>query len=95
MMPATDPAADPAPDGFPGALLQQPAAARLAYFKDYTVAHPALRAADEALSRALREPAGASLLFLVGPTGRGQDDAPTSAQAAPHRRGLDRAGPGP
>jgi AAA domain len=72
MMPATDPAADLAPDGFPSDLLRQPAAARLAYFKEYTVAHPALRAADEALSRALREPAGASLLFLVGPTGVGK-----------------------
>jgi hypothetical protein len=72
MMPATDPAADQTPDRFPGELLQQPAAARLAYFKAYTVAHPALRVADEALSRALREPAGASLLFLVGPTGVGK-----------------------
>jgi AAA domain-containing protein len=72
MMPATDPAADQTPDGFPDELLQQPAAVRLAYFKAYTVAHPALRAADEALSQALREPAGASLLFLVGPTGVGK-----------------------
>src|SRR3954468_12581743 len=72
MMPATEPTADQGPDGFPSELLNQPAAERLAYFKAYTVAHPALRVADEALSRALREPTGASLLFLVGPTGVGK-----------------------
>ena len=58
MMPATDPAADPAPDGFPSDLLQQPAAARLACFKAYTVAHPALRAAE-------RDATGAGLLDAV------------------------------
>jgi energy-coupling factor transporter ATP-binding protein EcfA2 len=58
--------------GFPRALLYQPASARLDYFKNYTVAHPALSAADKAVWNALREPAGASLIFVCGPTGVGK-----------------------
>lgn len=55
--------------GFPRTLLDQPASVRLDYFKNYTVAHPALSAADKAVWNALREPAGASLIFVFGPTG--------------------------
>jgi AAA domain-containing protein len=60
----------PAP--FPRHLLQQPSATRLDYFKAYTVAHPALKQADQAVWNALREPAGAALIFVVGPTGVGK-----------------------
>jgi energy-coupling factor transporter ATP-binding protein EcfA2 len=58
--------------GFPRSLLEQSASVRLDYFKQYTVAHPALAAADKAVWNALREPAGALLIFVVGPTGVGK-----------------------
>lgn len=56
----------------PQALLGRPAADRLDHFRGYTVAHPLLKAADEAVTRALREPAGASILIVVGPSGVGK-----------------------
>src|SRR6266700_1678161 len=60
----------PAP--FPRHLLNESPASRLDYFKAYTVAHPALKQADQAVWNALREPAGAALIFVVGPTGVGK-----------------------
>jgi flagellar biosynthesis GTPase FlhF len=57
---------------FPRELLEQPPSARLAYFKAFTVAHPFLSQADTAVWNALREPAGALLIFVVGPTGVGK-----------------------
>lgn len=57
---------------FPRELLEQPKEARLDYFKAYTVAHPALAAADKAVWNAIREPAGALLIFVFGPTGVGK-----------------------
>jgi hypothetical protein len=57
---------------FPRELLEQPTAARLAYFKAYTVAHPLLSQADKKVWNALREPAGALLVFIFGPTGVGK-----------------------
>ncbi len=60
----------PAP--FPRHLLNESGASRLDYFKGYTVAHPALKQADQAVWNALREPAGAALIFVVGPTGVGK-----------------------
>lgn len=60
----------PAP--FPPHLLNESGASRLDYFKAYTVAHPALKQADQAVWNALREPAGAALIFVVGPTGVGK-----------------------
>ena len=60
------------PPAFPPQLMRQPPQARLDYFKTYTVAHPALRLADQAVWNALREPAGASLVFVFGPTGVGK-----------------------
>ena len=58
--------------GFPRELLDQPKEACLAYFKAYTVAHPLLDQADKAVWNALREPAGALLVFVFGPTGIGK-----------------------
>jgi AAA domain len=55
-------------DGFPRELLQQPVASRLAYFKQYTVLHPKLKEAKEALLSAIQEPGGASIIFIFGPT---------------------------
>src|SRR5438067_13163810 len=57
---------------FPPDLLVQPASHRLAYFRSYTVAHPVLQAVDSAVKRALREPAGGSLVLVMGPTGVGK-----------------------
>jgi hypothetical protein len=60
------------PTSFPRHLLPHPSTTRLDYFKAYTVAHPALKQADQAVWNALREPAGAALIFVVGPTGVGK-----------------------
>jgi len=49
----------PAP--FPRHVLQQPSATRLDYFKAYTVAHPALKQADQAVWNALREPVSSTI----------------------------------
>src|SRR5712691_2715307 len=57
---------------FPRELLEQPKEARLDYFRAYTVAHPHLSQADKAVWNALREPAGAMLIFVFGPTGVGK-----------------------
>jgi len=62
----------PEPVPFPHHLLQQPPERRLDYFKAFTVAHPALKQADQAVWNALREPAGTALIFVVGPTGVGK-----------------------
>lgn len=58
--------------GFPLKLLQQPAAERLAYFENYTVAHPRLKEVYETLMRTIAEPAGASFIFVYGPSGIGK-----------------------
>jgi energy-coupling factor transporter ATP-binding protein EcfA2 len=60
------------PIPFPRRLLHQSPQLRLDYFKAYTVAHPALKQADQAVWNALREPSGASLVFVFGPTGVGK-----------------------
>jgi hypothetical protein len=44
----------------------------LAGFKQYAMAHPKLQTMHEQVLRAIREPAGASLLFILGPTGVGK-----------------------
>lgn len=59
-------------DSFPVALLKQPIQKRVAYFKNYTMAHPKLLEAAQKLMQTLNEPAGVSLLFLFGPTGVGK-----------------------
>ncbi len=58
--------------GFPASLLEQAPSARLEYFKGYTVAHPALSSAFNAVCNALREPAGSLLIFVFGPPGVGK-----------------------
>jgi len=57
---------------FPRELLAQPAAVRLAYFQDKVVAHPCLKQTHQALLQAIQQPAGASLIFVFGPTGVGK-----------------------
>ena len=60
------------PRPFPDEFLKRPTSERLAYFRSYTVAHPQLKAVSEAVRRAIQEPGGASLIFVVGPTGVGK-----------------------
>lgn len=59
-------------ESFPRELLNRPINERLAYFRSYTVAHPLLKEADAALKRTIQEPAGGSLIFVLGPTGVGK-----------------------
>jgi hypothetical protein len=61
-----------APETFPRALLAQPTAARLAYFAGKVVAHPRLKDVHQALLHAIRQPGGASLILVFGPTGVGK-----------------------
>ncbi|MEH1962067.1 MAG: AAA family ATPase [Nostoc sp.] len=58
--------------GFPLKLLEQSATERLAYFENYTVAHPRLKEVYETLMRTIAEPAGASFIFVYGPSGIGK-----------------------
>jgi len=62
----------PADEGFPRELLSQPPEARLAYFAAKVVAHPRLTEAHRAVRDALRQPTGASLILVYGPTGVGK-----------------------
>lgn len=59
-------------NGFPKELLQQPMSQRIAYFENYAMAHPKLKEAAEQLMHSIRQPAGASLIFVFGPTGVGK-----------------------
>ena len=68
------------PGSFPRSLLNRPDVERRAYFQSYTIAHPRLKELDEALMRAINEPAGASLLFVYGPTGVGKTTLRLRAQ---------------
>jgi energy-coupling factor transporter ATP-binding protein EcfA2 len=58
--------------GFPRALLNQPDSARKSYFSSYTVAHPKLREANDALSDAIQEAIPGSLILVCGPAGAGK-----------------------
>lgn len=58
--------------GFPHELLTQPWAARLEYFKVYTMSHPELVQARDALFGAIHEAAPNSLILVLGPTGVGK-----------------------
>ena len=62
----------PSPAGFPRALLEQPISARLRYFETKVVAHEQLKQVHADLLHAIRHPAGASLIFVFGPTGVGK-----------------------
>src|SRR6266851_1464769 len=59
-------------DSFPRELLAEPAEVRMAYFTAKVVAHPRLTAAHQAVRDALRQPSGASLILVHGPTGVGK-----------------------
>jgi energy-coupling factor transporter ATP-binding protein EcfA2 len=57
---------------FPPALLGQPHPLRLAYFAHKVVAHPRLHQTHQAVLQAIGQPAGASLILVIGPTGVGK-----------------------
>lgn len=57
---------------FPQELLERPSSERLAYFQGKIVAHPHLKMAHQALLNAIRQPSGASLVLVFGPTGVGK-----------------------
>ena len=58
--------------GFPPALLQAPIAKRIAHFESHTIAHPRLKEVSDLLLRTIAEPAGASFIFIYGPSGVGK-----------------------
>lgn len=58
--------------GAPTTVMKGSAAIRLEYFRSFTMAHPLLKEVDLALREAIQEPAGASLIFVYGPTGVGK-----------------------
>jgi energy-coupling factor transporter ATP-binding protein EcfA2 len=58
--------------GFPRTLLNQPDSARKGYFQSYTVAHPKLREANDALNDAIQEAIPGSLILVCGPAGAGK-----------------------
>jgi AAA domain-containing protein len=58
--------------GFPCELLSQPIAARYDYFDKKVIAHPLLKEAYDKLIRTIYQPAGASLIWAIGPTGVGK-----------------------
>lgn len=57
---------------FPSTLLRRAPADRLAYFKAYTVAHTRMEDVFAALVQAIREPANAAYILVLGPTGVGK-----------------------
>jgi energy-coupling factor transporter ATP-binding protein EcfA2 len=58
--------------GFPRELLNEPWTARIQYFRTYTMAHPCLVSAREALLNAIHEVPPNSLILVLGPTGVGK-----------------------
>ena len=58
--------------GFPHELLSQPIAVRNAYFDKKLIAHPLLKNAYDKLLSTIYQPAGASLIWAIGPTGVGK-----------------------
>lgn len=58
--------------GFPRELLSQPWSVRINYFQTYTMAHPRLVTAREALLNAIHEVPPNSLILVLGPTGVGK-----------------------
>jgi Cdc6-like AAA superfamily ATPase len=66
------PTTSTSPKGFPRELLMQPIGTRLHYFETKVVAHQRLKEVHAALLHAIRHPAGASLIFVFGPTGVGK-----------------------
>lgn len=59
-------------NSFMQSLLERSQEERLTYFQDYRVAHPRLIEATDMVMRNINEPAGASFIFVFGPSGVGK-----------------------
>jgi energy-coupling factor transporter ATP-binding protein EcfA2 len=59
-------------NGFPKELLDASVLERVAYFQNYQMPHRRLQTVAEQLLQAIKQPAGASLIFLLGPSGVGK-----------------------
>lgn len=59
-------------NSFPRTLLLQPKEVQLAYFEGYKAAHPRLVDMNKTLMRNINQSAGASFIFVYGPTGIGK-----------------------
>jgi len=57
---------------FPQSLLKQPIGDRLAFFKEFTIAHPKLQEAHKKLMTGIMEPCGSSIILVYGPSGVGK-----------------------
>lgn len=57
---------------FPRTLLEKSSDERLNYFLSFRLAHPRLLEATDRVMRTIEEPAGASFIFIYGPTGIGK-----------------------
>jgi ABC-type proline/glycine betaine transport system ATPase subunit len=57
---------------FPPDLLHQPPADRLAWFRQKVIRHPHLDTAFQSVQDAIRAPAGATLILVIGATGIGK-----------------------
>lgn len=66
--------------GFPRSLLEEPASARLQYFRGLTVAHPHLVQANEKLLDTIFESPPNSVVLVYGPTGVGKTTLCMKAQ---------------
>ena len=62
----------PTHNKFPSSLLSEPIDKRLKYFEDKIIAHPRLKESYDELIQTIYHPAGASLIFVFGPTGVGK-----------------------
>jgi hypothetical protein len=58
--------------GIPHDLMKCSSSERMEHFRSFTMAHPLLKEVDIALREAIDESAGASLIFVYGPTGVGK-----------------------
>ncbi|MEL4897801.1 ATP-binding protein [Crocosphaera sp. Alani8] len=56
----------------PPELLEKSIVEKLAYFEGFTVAHPRLKQVYDTLMGTINEPAGASFIFVYGPSGVGK-----------------------
>ncbi|NLC51093.1 MAG: ATP-binding protein, partial [Firmicutes bacterium] len=57
---------------FPEELLNSTPDAKKEYFRNYYVLHPKLKEAADTLINAIKNPAGFSIILLIGPTGVGK-----------------------
>ena len=59
-------------NGFPRELLEASVLERVTYFQNYTMPHRKLQMVADQLMQAIKQPAGASLIFILGPSGVGK-----------------------